>query len=364
MGDRQAGSQGTTVSSDDSRRVRIGVVGFGYWGPNHVRVLTRAAGTDTVVIDPDAGQRERAAALFPGVPVFASLDDCDLALDGVVVCSPPATHLAVTEQAFARGCHVLVEKPLALSGDEAQAMVNLADQAGKRLMTGHIYDFNAATFWMEEQARQGRYGTVRYLDAQRLAVGGYRTDANVMWDMAPHDLCLMRRIVGRWPSAVNAWAEDHSRLGVADVAHMRLEFPGTDTVGYIKVSWLNPVKVRRLTIVGDANMVVFDDAADPNAPLTVIATGATSALGEGARHPVPGSYPEELIDSPVIEPVEPLAAEVAHFLHSVRTGEAPTRGTGLDGLQVVRILEAADRSAQLGETVAVPAVTEAIGAPR
>lgn len=364
MGDRLTGSHGTDSDAHEGRPVIIGVIGFGYWGPNHVRVLTRAPGAQTVVIDPDQGQRSRAAELFPGVRTFASLDECDLPLDGVIVCSPPATHLAVTEQAFARDCHALVEKPLALSAPEAEAMVEAANRAGRILMTGHIYDFNTATFWMEEQARQQRYGNIRYIDAQRLAVGGYRSDANVLWDMAPHDLCLMHRVIGQWPCSVSTWAEDHSRLGVADVAHMRLEFPGTDTVGYIKVSWLNPVKVRRFTVVGDANMVVFDDAADPTAPLTVIETGATSALGEGARHPVPGSYPDELIERPVIEPVEPLAAEVAHFLHCVRTGEAPTRGTGADGLQVVRILEAADRSVRSGEAVAIPGATQAIGASR
>lgn len=364
MGDRQLGSHGTVSDAHEGRPVHIGVIGFGYWGPNHVRVLSRTPGTQTAVIDPDPGQRARAVELFPNVKAYASLDECDLPLDGVIVCSPPATHLAVTKQAFARNCHALVEKPLALSSAEAEAMVDAAEQAGRVLMTGHIYDFNAATFWMEEQARQQRYGSIRYIDAQRLAVGGYRTDANVLWDMAPHDLCLMRRVIGRWPSSVSTWAEDHSRLGVADVAHMRLEFPGTATVGYIKVSWLNPVKVRRFTVVGDANMVVFDDAADPTAPLTVIETGATSALGEGARHPVPGAYPDELIESPVIEPVEPLAAEVGHFLHCVRTGEAPTRGTGVDGLQVVRILEAADQSVRSGEAVTIPGAPHTIGAAR
>jgi predicted dehydrogenase len=343
---------------------KVGVVGFGYWGPNHVRVLAGTPGVQVLVFDPDPAQRNRARHMFPDVLTFSSLSACSDRIDAVVVCSPPFSHLSVAEEAFTRGCHVLVEKPLALTSSDARAMVEMSETSGKTLMTGHIYDFHAATHWMENRAEERLYGSIRYIDAARLAVGGYRTDVNVMWDMAPHDLCLMRRVLGQWPSAVSAWAFDHSGQGVPDVALMRLEFPDTDAIGYIRVSWLDPVKVRRFTVVGDASMVVFNDSADPTKPLRVIETGATTSLGEGARHPVPGAYPDELIDDPVIEPVEPLVAELDHFLHCVRTGASPERASGVDGLEVVRILEAADRSAELGEAVPIPRLGETIAATR
>lgn len=344
------------------RMLRIGVVGFGYWGPNHVRVLSRFPDVQISVIDPASEQRERALKQFPKTTVFPNLSDAPEPFDAVVVCSPPATHRAVTEQAFAMGAHVLVEKPLALTSADAEAMVVMAEAADRVLMVGHIYDFHSATQWLEDNARVGAYGTIRYLDAARLAVGGYRTDVNVMWDMAPHDMCLMRRVMGSWPSAVTAWSIDHSGQGVSDLAYLRLEFPQSEALGYIRVSWLDPAKVRRFTIVGEQRMAVFNDAADPTRPLRVTETGAAPELGEGAPHPVPSAYPDELVTTPVIEPTEPLEAELRHFLTAATTGSKPTLATGHDGLQVVRVLEAAERSAERGERVPVPGVGDAVGA--
>lgn len=330
-------------------RDHIAVVGFGYWGPNHVRVLNELEGLNVTIVEPVAAGRRRAEDLFPGVPTVASLEDLEDPVDGVIICSPPSTHLSIAIQAFAMGAHVLVEKPLADSSSDAEAIVDAARAAERSLMVGHIYDFHAATAWLDDSARASAFGDIRYLDAARLAVGGYRTDVNVMWDMAPHDLCLMHRVMGQWPDRVSAWCVDHSGRGIPDMAHMRLEFQGLHAVGYIHVSWLDPVKVRRFTVVGEERMAVFNDISDPTYPIRVTETGATPLLGAGAQHPIPGEYPSELVNFPLVEQAEPLRSEVEHFVHCVRTGEPPTRSSGEDGLAVVNILEAADRSALTGE---------------
>lgn len=351
-----------TTMSTGADIMRIAVVGFGYWGPNHARVCSRTDGVQTIIVDPDEHQLARAAEQFPELERYRSLAEVGGQLDGVILCSPPATHLALAREAFSLGAHVLVEKPLAPSFDDAAKIIELAKAAKRTVMVGHIYDFHAATGWLEQTATQGGFGAIQYIDAARLAVGGYRSDVNVMWDMAPHDLCLMRRVMGGWPSAVTAWAVDHSGHGVADLAHMRLEFHDSRAVGYIRVSWLDPAKVRRFTIVGDRYMAVFNDAGDPTRPFQLTETGATTSLGAGARHPVPGAYPDELISYPQIEPIEPLKAEIDHFLDCIRTGSEPQRASGQDGLEVVRVLEAADRSARTGERVVLSAEDQPLGA--
>lgn len=326
----------------------VAVFGFGYWGPNHVRVLQREIGARTIVVDPDPERRAAARSLFPDIETAPSLAESPVAPDAAIICSPPVTHEEVAGAALRAGCHVLVEKPLAVSSVAGARLVALADQHDRILMTGHTYDFHPAVARLESLAASGEFGTIRYLDSARLSVGGYRTDVNVMWDMAPHDIVIMSRVMGAWPNRVTAWSSDHIGFGMNDVATMRLEFPGSGTLGYVRVSWLDPVKVRRLSVIGSERMAVFNDAADPRTPLRLIETGAEDRLGEGARHPLPGAYPEELITTPDIEPVEPLTAELRYFAECIRTGQRPTRSSGQDGVAVLEVLEAADRSAETG----------------
>ncbi len=341
--------------------IDVAVCGFGYWGPNHVRVLRRDLGVNTIVVDPDPARREQAETLFPGTVTAPSFEDLEETPDAAIICSPPVTHRAVAGRALEAGCHVLVEKPLAVSSAEGEQLLALAAEHDRLLMIGHTYDFHPVVTQLESVAAAGELGEIRYLDSARLSVGGYRDDVNVIWDMAPHDIVIMYRIMGSWPSRVTAWAVDHTGYGTSDVATVRLEFPGVTTVGYIRVSWLDPVKVRRMSVIGSKQMAVFNDAADPRTPLRLINTAGSDRLGEGTVHPLPGAYPDELISTPVIEPVEPLTAELEYFLRRVSTGTTPQRSTGQEGLAVLKILEATDRSAATGRPQAVdmsPAATE------
>lgn len=339
--------------------LRVAVCGFGYWGPNHVRVLRREIGATTIVVDPDPERRAAAAALYADIETVPSLAEASVSPDAAIVCTPPATHEQVAGEALRAGCHVLIEKPLAATSEEGERLLAVAAEHDRILMTGHTYDFHPVVAELEALASAGELGEIRYMDAARLSVGGYRNDVNVLWDMAPHDIVIMSRVMGSWPHRVTAWADDHTGFGMNDVGTMRLEFPGTKTVGYIRVSWLDPVKVRRLSVIGSQRMAVFNDAADPRTPLRLIETGASDRLGEGTMHPLPGAYPEELITTPVIEPVEPLTEEIQYFVNCITTGTAPTRSSGADGLAVLRVLEAADRSALTGSPETVDGATSA-----
>ncbi|MEL7157422.1 MAG: Gfo/Idh/MocA family oxidoreductase, partial [Actinomycetota bacterium] len=244
----------------------VAVCGFGYWGPNHVRVLKREIGARTIVIDPDPERRAAAQSLYPDIETAPALAEAPVAPDAAIICSPPVTHEQVAGDALRAGCHVLIEKPLADTSAAGARLVALAAQHDRILMTGHTYDFHPAVARLEALAAAGDLGEIRYLDAARLSVGGYRNDVNVMWDMAPHDIVIMSRVMGAWPERVTAWADDHTGFGMNDVATMRLDFPDTSAVGYIRVSWLDPVKVRRLSVIGSQRMAVFNDAADPRTP--------------------------------------------------------------------------------------------------
>lgn len=270
----------------------VAVCGFGYWGPNHVRVLQREIGATTIVVDPDPGRLAEATSLYPDIETVPSLTEATVVPDAAIVCSPPATHEQVAGDALRAGCHVLVEKPLAASSAEGERLLAVATEHDRILMTGHTYDFHPVVAELEALAASGGLGEIRYMDSARLSVGGYRNDVNVLWDMAPHDIVIMSRVMGSWPNRVTAWANDHTGFGMNDVGMMRLEFPGAKTVGYIRVSWLDPVKVRRLSIIGSQQMAVFNDAADPRKPLKLIETGAADRLGEGTMHPLPGAYPK------------------------------------------------------------------------
>ena len=337
--------------------VSVGVVGFGYWGANHVRGLYGRAGITVTVVDPDPGRRAVALQAFPGIATAANLDEVSHLLDAAVICTPPATHHDLGVAAMTAGAHVLIEKPMATSARECAELIDVARICRRVLMVGHTYDYHAVVDQLAERVSVGELGAIRYLDSARLSVGGYRRDVNVMWDMAPHDIVIMRRVLNSWPNRVAAWSMDHAGEGVGDRAMIRLDFDRLNTVGYIKVSWLDPIKVRSLSIVGSEKMAVFDELRPSERPLRLVHSGNESRLGEGSQHPLPAGYGAELITEPLIPQWEPLARQLDHFLRCIQTGATP-RTHGLEGLRVVEILEAADRSVETGQAVDVHAYEE------
>lgn len=328
----------------------MAVVGYGYWGANHLRALQRRSDVTSVVVDSDAARREAAVAAFPGLRAVASLDELHGEIDAAVICTPPGAHRDLGIQAMRLGAHVLIEKPMATSAEECAALIAVAEECDRVLMVGHTYDYNAVVDDLARRVQADELGTIRYLDSARLSVGGYRRDVNVMWDMAPHDIVIMRRVLNAWPNRIAAWSMDHSGEGVDDIAMLRLDFDGLNTVGYVRVSWLDPVKVRRLSIVGSDKIAVFNESTPSETPVRIVHASSEPRLGAGSTHPLPPGYAPELITEPYIEQWEPLARQLEHFVHCIRTGSQP-RTDGLEGMRVVEILEAADLSARTGQPV-------------
>ncbi len=327
------------------RRLRVGVVGCGCWGPHLVRNLHDMPDVDLVgVADRRPERLAYALRAYPTVrpfPDHTELLDADV--DAVVLATPIDTHFALAREALAAGKHVLVEKPLATSVAEASELVRLARDIGRMLMVGHTFLYNPAVRELRRLVESGELGRIYYADSARLSLCLLQRDRNVVWDLAPHDVSILVHMLGEYPVQVSARGSACIEPDVHDVCYLELIFP--DSTANLHVSWLDPDRVRRLTLVGDRRMAVYNDAS-PNEKLRI--------YERGVECPVADSYGEfELayrhgrIEIPHIQWREPLRLECEHFAHSVRTGTR-SLSDGEHGLAVVAVLEAASRSLELG----------------
>jgi predicted dehydrogenase len=334
------------------RCTHVAIVGYGYWGAKHVRVLGTIPGVEVTIVDTSAARRTEAAACHPNALVTESLDDARGRLDAVVVCTPPSSHAAVAATALSRGIAVLVEKPLATSARDAERLIALAAEHDVPLMVGHTFEYNVAVHKLKEIIDSGTLGRILYIDSARLSLGRYQPDVDVVWDLAPHDISILSYLLGAVPESVAAWTQRNVDGQHADVAYLRLEFPGVDTHAVVHVSWLDPCKVRRVTVVGDRKMVVYNDLSD-NERLRIYDSGVDCAAPEtGPTHAMPVSYRTGDITSPYLSFTEPLTIQDTHFVECVRAGRRP-RTPGERGLEVVRVLEAADLASASGHSVSV-----------
>lgn len=338
--------------------VRVGVVGCGYWGSKHVRVLSSLPGvTSVVAIDRDESRRREMTVRYANT-AFADLSGALPHVDAVVVAVPPSLHRDVAAEAIAAGKHVLVEKPLATTSEDARELVAMASAAGVVLMVGHTFEFSAALIELRRRISAGDLGTVRYIDAAWLNLGLYQNDINVVWDLAPHGISVCNYLLDSSPSHVGAWGSSHGNGGRSeDVAVLQLYYEEADVTAYIRVSWLDPAKVRRVTAVGTRRMAVFNDLAHAE-PLRIYDRGVDTADStEYGASTLTYRYGE--IVSPHVPASEPLTQELSHFLDSVRTGTDPRAG-GRSGVAVVDALEAADRAMAEGRIVPVASTERTI----
>ena len=334
----------------------VGIIGCGYWGPNLLRNLAshpraRVAG----VADRSPERRAFVSGKYPAVRTLEGHEQllADPEVEAVIVATPAATHGRLALEALEAGKHVLVEKPLAMSVAEAEALVAAAKARNLVLMAGHTFLFNAAVEALKGYVDDGTLGEPYYLYSQRLNLGIVRSDVNALWNLAPHDVSIVLHLFGGLPTSVSATGACYLQEGIEDVVFMNLRY-GDGRLAHVHVSWLDPGKVRRMTVVGSRKMVVYDDVAD--AKIAVYDKGID-------RHPVgadrsPVSQPTEFaahqlvkragdVHLPDIAFTEPLAREVDHFVHCIETGEAPLTGPK-NGLDVVRVLEAATHSLARG----------------
>ncbi len=320
--------------------LNVTLCGAGYWGRNLLRVL--AANPEIHVrhvADHNAASRAAAARIAPGVHVTddaeAAIDDP--AIDAVVIATPVSTHHALSQRALDRGRHVMVEKPLCANAAEASDLVARARAGGRTLMVDHTFLFHPAVRHLAGMMERGELGRVSYYDSQRINLGIFQPDVNVLWDLAPHDLAILDALFGEEAVHIEASGHCHVNPALPDLAFITLHYP-SGRVAHLNLSWMSPVKQRRIAVGGSTRMAVWDDL-NRDEPLKLYESGIT-ILPQSRRSVIVPGYRVGDVSSPRLPSHEPLADAVENFRLAVR-GDEPCRSPGLQGLRVVRTLERA-----------------------
>ncbi len=323
--------------------LRLAVIGLGYWGPKIVRNLEALPHTQVAIVaDLDAYRLASLAASQPWIKTTTQVEDVlQSDVDGVIIATPVKTHFQLAKKALLHGKHVLVEKPLTANLAEAEELVALAEQQRRILMVGHTFEYSPAVNELRKIMQNGDLGNIYCIETERVNLGLFRSDINVIWDLAPHDISILLYLLGKKPNQIAVQAHAHLQSPIHDVAHLDLGFADGITA-HIHVSWLHPCKIRRVTVIGDKRMAVYDDT-NPAEMLKVYNKGAD-------MHADPEvSYRFGATTIPHIDWIEPLQLECEDFVNAVRTGTQP-RAHGGVGLEVVRILAAAQKLLDARET--------------
>ena len=334
-----------------SEGLQLGVVGCGYWGSKHVRVLASIPGVSVSIIDRDLGRRRALEASYPVVRSVSELAEVEEELDAVVIATPPTSHFLLAKQALSAGLHTLVEKPLTTVEAHGLELISIAKAKDLRLMVGHTFEFNPAVWGLRDMISDPEFGRVRYINSARLNLGLYQPDVDVLWDLAPHDISIINFILGSVPSSVMAWGLQ--LMGErSDVAYLSMRYEDLDVSAKIHVSWLDPMKIRRTTVVGENAMAVYDDVAEERLRVYNKAVKPEGGVNDdtGGAHPL--SYRNGDIISPYVNFREPLQLELTEFVDCIRAGGTPATD-GKRGLDVVRVLCAAEESQRTGGWVDV-----------
>jgi len=327
------------------RPIRVGVVGLGYWGPNIARNLAAIDGCEVRwLCDGDPRALERLASSFPGASTTTKLDEllADGELDAIALATPVPTHAELAIAVARAGKHCFVEKPLATSAADAEAAVEAAADARRVLMVGHLLEYHPAVVRLKQLVDGDELGPLYYVYGNRLNLGKLRADENALWSLGAHDVSVVLHLIGEEPDECLAHGASYVQPGIQDVVFCYLRFP-SGVVAHLHLSWLDPHKERRLTVVGARRMATFDDMV-VEGKLAVYDKG----FDEDAR-----SWGEYItrsgdIFSPQIANAEPLRLECEHFVGCIRDGATP-RSDGRSGLRVVRVLERLQRSLEEGQ---------------
>jgi predicted dehydrogenase len=331
----------------------VGVIGLGYWGPNLVRNLHETEeGAVVCVCDRRSDARARIARRYPSVEGHADAGAVlgDPRVDAVVIATPVGTHHALAREALLAGKHVFVEKPLAASLAEAEELVSLADDLGLVLMAGHTFLYSPPVNVIRDLIRSGAIGETYFISMSRVNLGIHQPDVSVVWDLGPHDFSILRYWLDETPVRVSAASRGCVIPDKPDVAFITFEY-ASGAIAHVELSWLAPSKLRRTTIVGSQQMVIYDDTS--HEPVRLFDAGVEletpRTFGE---HQL--SYRTGNIVSPRVPVAEPLLLEMQDFCAAIRTGDEP-RSSGRLGIEVVRVIEAVDRALETGQPVEVDA---------
>src|SRR2546421_4653596 len=322
--------------------LRFGVIGWGYWGPKIARNLdslphatvTAVADADTLRLAALKSDQSWIMTASHAKEVFRS------DVDAVVIATPVRTHYCLAKDGLLHGKHVLVEKPLTANVAQSEELVELATKQHRILMVGHTFEYNPAVNELRKLVQGGDPGKIYCIEAERVNLGLFRSDINVIWDLAPHDISILLYLLGKKPDRVKVQAHAHLQSRIHDVAHLDLCF-ADGMNAHIHVSWLHPCKIRRVTVIGDERMVVYDDT-NPTEMLKIYNKGADVHADPGV------SYRNGEITIPHIDWIEPLHLECEDFANAIRTGEQPRAHGGI-GLEVVRTLAAAQETLEQRE---------------
>jgi predicted dehydrogenase len=331
--------------------IRIGVIGYGYWGPNIVRNFHTHEGSEVVLVcDKSAKCQERLRKAHPSIAFTMDADEILKSpnIDLVAVVTPVWTHYELAKTALENGKHVFVEKPFTCSVKQAEELVELADRKNLKIMVDHTFLFTGAVKKIRQMVDAGELGDLYYYDSLRVNLGLFQHDVNVIWDLAPHDLSIMDHVIKERAEAVVATGEKHLN-GVEDIAFITVYFPKR-IIAHINVNWLSPVKVRTTLIGGEKKMLVWNDL-EADEKIKIYDKGVSMSTHPSNLHQLLVSYRSGDMWAPQVEQIEALRAETGYFLKCIEENKTPFND-GVSGLRVVRLLEAAEKSvSQRGELV-------------
>lgn len=325
-------------------KLRIGVIGLGYWGPNLARNFNQSPNCElSYLCDANTSQLEKISALYPQAALVDNVDELLLKqdLDAVAIATPVSTHYALTKKALLSGKHVLVEKPMTDSVAEAQELVTIAKEQSLTLMVDHTFNYTSAIQKLKALIQKEELGELLYWDSVRINLGLLQQDVNVVWDLAPHDLSILDYLLDMKPISVKAVGTRHFSKKVEEVAYLTLRFEN-NFIAHFHFNWLSPVKVRQTLIGGSKKMVVYDDI-EATEKIKIYDCGIDVIENDSARYERMVQYRTGDIYSPHLKNIEALGVEIEHFVNVVR-GQETCISDGNSGLRVVRILEAAQKS--------------------
>ncbi len=325
------------------------VVGLGYWGPNLARNLSASDDFALAALcDLDDKRVGRVGSHYPAAARFTSIDEmlAQAKPDLVCIATPVDSHYALAKKAVEAGAHVFVEKPLTMTAAQSRDLLATAKQRNRQVFVDHTFLFTGAVEELRRQVADGLIGKLLHIDSVRINLGLFQPDVDVIWDLAPHDLSILQAVVGKTPKTVRAMGSCHSPSGFADVAYLHLDY-GDELIAHLHLSWLSPVKIRRMIFAGTKQSIIYDDL-EPAEKIKIYDHGVDFDVKDvEARRRILVSYRKGDMRAPNIALTEALTVELSNIAATLR-GTATARAPGDDGAAVVRVLEAASKSLQQG----------------
>ncbi len=328
--------------------IRVGVIGCGYWGPNLIRNFCQMSDSEMIMAaDLDQARLDRMKSLYPTLQTTRDYKDIinSPEVDAVAIATPVSTHKKFAIEAMEQGKHIFVEKPMTSRVADAQAMLDLSKKQGVCLMVGHTFEYHFAVLKMKEIIDSGELGDIYYINSQRMNLGLFQQDINVVWDLAPHDISIILYLLGKEPEYVTTIGTSHINPAIQDVATLTMVF-NDNLIAFIQCSWLDPNKVRKMTIVGSKKMLVYDDI-EANNKIWLFDRGVEAPFHYDTFAEFQYAYRYGDITIPKLDNHEPLKIQLKHFIECIEQKKVP-KTDGRNGLRVVKILAAAQHSIDHG----------------